>query len=61
MSYLKDTLLADYKNKKLTLREELLSEHDAFLSSRCNIFVHGEAHLQQLNKHLQSGTCINIC
>jgi hypothetical protein len=56
MSYLKDTLLADFSAEKLSLREELLSEHQAFLSSRCNIFVHGEIYLQQLNKHLLSGT-----
>ncbi|XP_045167540.2 TPR repeat-containing protein DDB_G0287407-like [Mercenaria mercenaria] len=60
MSYLKDSLLADLDTEKRTAREELLGQHDAFLSSRCNIFVHGEIYMQQLNKQLLSEQGQNV-
>lgn len=55
MVYLKDTLLVEYAEQKKHIREDLLSQHDAFLASRCNVFVHGETYMQQLNKQLLSG------
>lgn len=55
MDYLEGTLLSDIQYKKPSRQEELLSQHDAFLASRCNIYVHGEQYLKQLNTILLSG------
>ena len=55
MKYLKEDLLVDLVMKKPSKREELLSQHDSFLASRCNIFVGGDKYLQQLEKQLAQG------
>ena len=64
MKYLNDVLLLDLVVKSLSKREELLAQHDAFLASRCNIFVGGEQLMKQFDKQLAQGKlllCFNTC
>ena len=59
MKYLNDVLFVDLVVKSVSHREELLSQHDSFLASRCNIFVGGEKFLQQFDKQLAQGSMFN--
>ncbi|XP_052798547.1 TPR repeat-containing protein DDB_G0287407-like isoform X1 [Mya arenaria] len=54
MSYLKTVLFADLSSHQKSPREEVLSQHDAFLASRCNIYVHGEQYQDILNKQVSA-------
>lgn len=58
MKYLKETVFVDLVVESWSKREELSSQHDAFLASRCNIFVGGEKLLHQFDKQLAQGTVI---
>ena len=55
MKHLNEVLLVDLVVKSLSKREELLAQHDAFLASRCNIFVGGEKLMKQFDKQLAQG------
>ena len=55
MKYLNEELFVDLVVKSLNKREELLSQHDSFLASRCNIFVGGDKLLKQFDKQLAQG------
>ena len=64
MKYLNEVLLVDLVVKSLSKREELLAQHDAFLASRCNIFVGGEQLMKQFDKQLAQGKlllCFYTC
>ena len=56
MEHLTDVLLKDAKMEgKASLSYELRLQHDAFMASRSNVYVHGDAYMKTLNHQLLSG------
>jgi len=56
MEHLTDVLLKDAKVEgKASLSYELRLQHDAFMASRSNVYVHGDAYMKTLNHQLLSG------
>ena len=58
MRHLTDVLLPDLQLTVNTQQDELLNQHNVFMASRCNIYVHRDAYLPLLNKQLMTGRCI---
>lgn len=55
MAHLTNVLLSDKADVHRSLLDELRSQHDAFLASRSNVYVHGEQYMKVLHQQLLSG------